>query len=460
MHDKAETFFSLAIKNFPPEEKIPVSLVSRYARKVIYGSIDWEKSIAMKYGESISSAVAQCWSNCTQVLAVPSVYWRQQYIYRYKSQHQRCSFCGVKSCIFSVIGLSFCLKCWSNEAVVAEMALNLLKLGMSEDKYNSYLDLDISLQPAFQIGETFYYLKLDLTTFVELFGGSIEACRYEDAYHRLWRKDLEGLLVRRGLDWERASNIAHHVFPPDGITLTELANQIIEMYQGSGMLRPQNSDDIIEEISSPSVEQDKAKSLERTAANNEDEYKMPDNFFEMLSQKHSVLESNLLEELTSDSDGEEMNVEGKREPISFERDFYFFNTNKYNEKNSDRILQFDENEMDELQGFEVEVQDVPNAVDELEREILLEKRRAFLHDKLMEYGLDFSQLRGHSTYNHVMEQYLAGKGYTDDDLVSILHAVKKHFDFAQSLDAQIQNLSLNPTNCGLFDPKKSALNYF
>jgi hypothetical protein len=49
--------------------------------------------------------------------------------------------------------------------VVAEMGLSLLKLGMSEEKYNSYQEMDIFLQPSFQIGLVCVFLLVLIIPF-------------------------------------------------------------------------------------------------------------------------------------------------------------------------------------------------------------------------------------------------------------------------------------------------------
>jgi hypothetical protein len=216
---------------------------------------------------------------------------------------------------------------------------------------------------------------------------------------------LETLLVKRGLDWERSSHIAHHVFPPDGISLAELANQIAEMYLGPAM-NVQGNDEMIEEISSPSLV---SKEEKRSMTEMQEDFKLPDNFFEMLSQKHSVLsESNLVEvELSSESESDEMNVEGRKEAVSFANDFYYFNNSRNNDNSSGNTF-LDGNE-ENIEG--IEVLDIPaSALDELQLELLLENRRKFLNSNLLEYNLDISSLREHSMYNHILEQYLAGKG--------------------------------------------------
>lgn len=139
-----------------------------------------------------------------------------------------------------------------------------------------------------------------------------------------------------------------------------------------------------------------------------EEIMMPENFFEKLTQKHSMLSSheNLVEELSSSGEeGGDMNVEGQ-DSFSFPSDFFYrrsMNSNSSNEANHYLVSGRD------VEGIEEEGFDIPQ-VDAMQIELLREKRKNYLGEKLEEFGLDIIVLRAQPTYNHILEQYLNGKG--------------------------------------------------
>jgi hypothetical protein len=341
------------------EDKLKYALVSKYSKKTIFNAINWEVGFAYRFGEETVSTIHKTFQNCDQIMALPSSYWEKQYIERYiAAVLDKCSYCRQSDGVFKAIGLQFCLPCWDREVLSEDVAEQMLKMGISEEKLNAYHDMDIILLPSILIGATHYYLKLDVITFIEILGGTSKVSLPEDAFNRTWRKDLQNMLVQKGLDWERAGTISHHVFPPDGMTLAQVANQIIDLSLDDTHIIEENENenrkekndedekDIVEEIVTECSDMEdvcEKKKKEKAQPNQKEEYTFTQNFFDGLEKKHESLAHDNNEEAfdpddNSHSDEEsnnEMEIDNHYSNIKksinnydFPKDFFFSNGNK------------------------------------------------------------------------------------------------------------------------------------
>jgi len=343
--------------------------------------------------------------------------------------------------------------------------------------------MDIILLPSILIGVTQYYLKLDVITFIEVLGGTPKVSLPEDAFNRTWRKDLENLLIHKGLDWQRAGTIAHHIFPPDGLSLAQIADQIIDlsldntyMIQDTDKERKEifneNDQHMVEEIIGDSENPDPVSPTNNKKKKDEpksnEEFTFTQNFYDSLEKKHESLlahDDNLEEAFYphSSSDSEESNNEmeidnhysnlKKNINYSFPQDFFLSPSNINNNNQGKNEKQFNNknqsynddqqsnNYNNQNEGNVEIVEDVPETLPE--NKIFDDKRRERLKSRLSELNIDLDSdvISSNPSYVYMIDQFTKGL-VAEEDIITVLNSVPKHKGFINTLDSQISNLSL------------------
>jgi hypothetical protein len=164
--------------------------------------------------------------NLKSICVLPNKLWYHVYIHRYMASKNRCSFCH-RVAVFTegeltrTRGLKFCFDCYHEQVMTSEEVEQILRASLSNEHYQQLRDMDITLRPSWKSGEFDYYLKWDVAYFVNLVGGEMPKKSYS------WRDELESLLLAKGLSKTKAAHYAYHIFPEDGSTLEEVANQIL-----------------------------------------------------------------------------------------------------------------------------------------------------------------------------------------------------------------------------------------
>ena len=72
-------------------------------------------------------------------------------------------------------------------------------------------------------------MKCDVKEYLRLVGGGYKK-------KEGWREDVRRALIKHGVDSDEAASLAENVFPPKGVTVSQVINELLEKHDPVGML--------------------------------------------------------------------------------------------------------------------------------------------------------------------------------------------------------------------------------
>jgi len=216
----------LIVSEHLPEQLMELTLVAKLWNKVLNNNIRWKKHYLFIFGSQFHFFDAL--ESLNIICDIPNEIWRQEYIYRFLSVREKCSFCYhfgafTEGNFYKNRGVCICEKCWKKVVWDEEKKEKMIHSCFTEENLEKLMDMDIVLGPSFVMHNENYYLKCDVENFISL-GGGKELVKNNNM---TWRKILKRELINAGLSEDKATDYSYKSFPSDGTVLQDLIDQIL-----------------------------------------------------------------------------------------------------------------------------------------------------------------------------------------------------------------------------------------
>lgn len=154
---------------------------------------------------------------------------------RWLTERGQCAYCGGFACFAhgpcrATRHISLCAECWKNYILDENAATEALEKTLPPGRLKDLTQKGLSPSPSFVVGMSNFYLRSDLDMFsMIMFEKPLAVPSLTAMYDNDWRRALRIELKRSGMSHEKAVSMSENVFPPDGLSVKQVAVTLLNV---------------------------------------------------------------------------------------------------------------------------------------------------------------------------------------------------------------------------------------